>query len=463
MRNENLRSKVNMPLVVKTTCLAMLLLMHSFFIFSQVQQGKAAGKNGITFTHEMTGQFIDSIRAVLTKRYIFQESAVIMSAYLDSQYKNGAYNLLTTSGELGKKIFEDLQKAHPDKHFRLKYDPETAKQLLVPFNENQQKVKDSINLFNMRNNNYNFNKVEILPGNIGYVEFTGFTELVKDARPTVTAAFRFVMHTKSLIIDLRNNHGGSPDMVNQVESYFFPVKMHMNDIVTRSPDSTIVFQTDPEKADSVILNMPVYILTSRTTFSGAEDFAYAMQSTHRAVIVGDTTGGGAHPTALFNIGFGFIAGVPIARSVNPYTNTDWEGTGIYPDIPVPVSYALSAAEKAIYKGEINKAGSAIEKQKLEWSMKYLLSQQSLEVADSAELVKYTGLYEGGLNFYVNGHYLYCENRERANRVYQLKYILPFQFVLDDKTEIEFIQDKAGKIEGCHLLASNGEVVNRTKQ
>ncbi|HSZ31660.1 MAG TPA: S41 family peptidase [Puia sp.] len=417
----------------------------------------------LKITPEITHQLIDSIRKVLVEKYIFRDTAIKMVDYLEKQYKRGIYDSITDPTELERKLYKDLRLVHRDVHFRLIYAPGMAKNLSAQFDSLSQKKADSTNVVNMQNDNYFFHKVEILSGNIGYIKFNGFTDLIEQAKPTLNAAFRFVMNTKALIIDLRENRGGSPDMVSQIESYFFPGRKHMNDIVTRSPDSTIVFWTDPKNADGIMLSMPVYMLTSKSTVSGAEDLAYAMQSVHRAVIIGDTTAGGAHPTGMYNIGFGFIGAIPVARTLNPYTHTDWEGTGVYPDIPVSSDEALKTAERLFFKEEIGKAGTVIKKRQLEWTMKDLLASQSDEIQDSQSLVLYTGNYTGGLIFYVQGHYLYCRNKERGNRIFKLKHIEGNEFVLDDRNEIQFVKNESGKVTGCRVFASSGEERDKTKE
>lgn len=87
----------------------------------------------------------------------------------------------------------------------------------------------------------------------------------------------------------------------------------------------------------------MYVLTSDLTFSGGEEFAYNLKAQGRATLVGETTRGGAHPTQVFPITPTFEITVPIARSVNPVTGGNWEGTGVEPDLAVPAIEAFDAA------------------------------------------------------------------------------------------------------------------------
>lgn len=418
----------------------------------------APDKNPDKITNEMIGSLIDSIDLSLKRNYIFPDSVAKMISYVRDLYKKGAYKNITNPRELGDQIEHDLQKAHHDGHLKLFFAPGMAQRLKDTAGEVERRhAEDSIALAKLREMNFFFPKVEIYPGNIGYAVLNGFTGFVDEARPTFTAAFRFLSQTDALIIDLRNNGGGSPDMVNQVESYFFNQKTHLNDIVDRLAGKKIEFWTDPLKADSVFLSMPVYILTSRGTFSGAEDFAYGLQSVKRAVIVGDTTGGGAHPVRPFPIGRGFVAAIPFARSLNPYTHTDWEGTGIIPDIHVSSDNAMEAAERAIYSSRMANAKSAQEKRSIQWFLDNLLALQSDKKPDSNILKTYVGNYLGGLDFYIKENELYCRNEERGGMTFKLKYMTGDQFILDENVHVEFTKNETATIAGINMLWINGNV------
>ena len=88
---------------------------------------------------------------------------------------------------------------------------------------------------------------------------------------------------------------------------------------------------------------PVYVLTSSRTFSGGEEFAYNLKNLKRATLIGETTGGGAHPGDGVNVQRPLRIGVPFGRAINPITKTNWEGTGVEPDVKVPAAKALATA------------------------------------------------------------------------------------------------------------------------
>ncbi|HEX6599707.1 MAG TPA: S41 family peptidase, partial [Gemmatimonadaceae bacterium] len=197
--------------------------------------------------------------------------------------------------------------------------------------------------------NCGFQKAEVLDGNVGYLKFDFFAD-PDICGPTASAAMNFLAGTRALIIDLRENSGGSPPMVALVASYLLPPHTHINDLWTRSTDSTEQFFTrDSVAGRHYDAAKPVYVLTSHGTFSGGEEFTYDLKTQKRATIIGETTGGGAHPVRGRRIDDHFMIGVPFARAINPITHTNWEGTGVEPDVKVPAGQALAKAQELIRK------------------------------------------------------------------------------------------------------------------
>jgi C-terminal processing protease CtpA/Prc len=186
--------------------------------------------------------------------------------------------------------------------------------------------------------------VEILPGNVGYVKLDGFAP-VNLCASTVVAAMNFVANVDAIIFDLRDNGGGDPLMVSYVSSYLFDQPTHLNDIWTRATDSTRQFWTDAQVSGKRLGTQPAFVLTSSRTFSGGEGFAYGLKTQKRATIIGETTGGGAHPVRGEKIDDRFVINVPYARAINPITKTNWEGTGVEPDVKVAAADALTTAQK----------------------------------------------------------------------------------------------------------------------
>ena len=165
-----------------------------------------------------------------------------------------------------------------------------------------------------------------------------------NAGPAIAAAMELVAGTYALIIDLRHNGGGSPEGVVFWCSYLLEEKpTHLNDIFHADTGETRQFWALPYVPGTRYVDRPVYVLTSSRTFSGGEDFCYTLQALGRAELIGETTGGGAHPTRGFPISRAVHIGIPFARSINPVTGTNWQGTGVVPDVAVPEAEAYDVA------------------------------------------------------------------------------------------------------------------------
>jgi C-terminal processing protease CtpA/Prc len=195
-----------------------------------------------------------------------------------------------------------------------------------------------------RLDNFGIHRVERLDGNVGYLDVRR-VPVPANAGPAISAAMELVAGTYALIIDLRRNGGGAPEGVVYWCSHLVDEQppTHLNDIFRGDTGETHQFWALPYVPGPRYLDRPVYVLTSSRTFSGGEDFAYTLQALGRAEVIGETTGGGAHPTRPFPVSAAVHIAVPFARSINPVTGTNWQGTGVVPDIAVPEAQAYDTA------------------------------------------------------------------------------------------------------------------------
>ena len=283
---------------------------------------------------------IEGAAAKLNELYVFPGIALDMGESLVYRQQRGEYDSVNDGAEFAGLLTRHLREVNNDLHLRVNF---------VPFRmpdrpSGPNPAAAAQYRTQMEQINCGFEKVERLPNNVGYLKFNMFAN-PDVCGPTASAAMNFLANVDAIIIDLRQNGGGDPKMVAFVSSYLFVEPTHLNDLWTRSTDTTRQHWTLPYVPGKRLGDKPVYVLTSRRTFSGAEEFSYNLKSLGRATIVGETTGGGAHPVRGVRIDDRFLIGVPFARAINPITKTNWEGTGVEPDVKVPAAEALSTAQE----------------------------------------------------------------------------------------------------------------------
>jgi hypothetical protein len=289
---------------------------------------------------------IDAISEGLTEYYVYPDVAAKMIQAIRDHQKHGNYNSIVDGNEFADALSRDLRDVSQDKHLFVGYDPYILPTQSAPSDEPRQPSPADEARFRamLEHDNCTFSKVEILNHNIGYIKFGAFPD-PNICGPTVVAAMNFVAHTDALIFDLRENHGGDPSMVDFMVSYLFREPTHINDLTNRHDNETHQYWTLPWIPGPRFIDQPVYVLTSHETFSGGEEFTFDLKTQKRGTIVGETTGGGAHPVRGMPAGDHFTIGVPFGRPINPITKGDWEGKGVEPDVKVSAVDALITAEK----------------------------------------------------------------------------------------------------------------------
>ncbi len=270
------------------------------------------------------------------------------------------------SEEFAKRLTTLMQSVVPDRHLQVEYSAEALPQEAVP-------TASELALRRLHDEqaNYGVERVERLPGNIGYVDLRRFAK-TDWAAETLAATMTVVAHADGLIIDLRHNSGGYPATATLVESYLFDKRTHVVDVLWRDGQRTEQFWTQ----DSVPGlryggTKPVWILTSKDTFSGAEQFAYDLKNLKRATLVGETTGGGANPGKFVPLDDHFGLSVPTGRAMSPITHSNWEGVGVEPDIRVPAENALQTAHRLALTSLISAAPEGASRQSLQDLLKTL--------------------------------------------------------------------------------------------
>lgn len=287
-------------------------------------------------TPEMCADAANAACRALADSYVYPEVAKKMADAVRAKVAAGEYDAITDDAALARRLTDDLQAVSKDKHLRVRLAP--AESQAAP--AEHEPPRDE-----MRRENYGFRKAEILPGNIGYLRFDVFVGEDEEAKATASAAMNFLAHCNAIIFDMRYNGGGSPDMIRYITSYLFDKPTHLNDMIDRTGKTVEEWWTlESVPGERPAADTPVYVLTSSRTFSGAEEFSYNLRNLDRATLVGETTGGGAHPVQSARLTDRLIMTVPFMRANNPISKTNWEGTGVAPHIAVPADQALDRAQ-----------------------------------------------------------------------------------------------------------------------
>ena len=284
-------------------------------------------------------RIIDAIGKTLNAQYVYPALAKKMAQSLHEHLEHGDDQAIVTGPELAFALTHQLQEASQDLHVRVEWQVRAAPPGGGETEDDRRQEKEQLERMKC-----GFVNIERLDGNIGYVKFDMFGR-VDVCGAKASEAFAALGDVDAMIFDLRGNGGGWPEMVTYVESYLFAKRTHIYDMYDRGDSKLTPTWTNPDVPGKKVATQPVYVLTAARTFSAAEAFAYDLQSAKRATIVGEVTGGGAHPTHPVPLDDHFVLMVPSARPINAVTKTDWEGAGVQPDVKVPADQALDKAKQ----------------------------------------------------------------------------------------------------------------------
>lgn len=281
---------------------------------------------------------VETAASILAQAYVYPEIGKKMKDSVLAKLEAGEYKDIVDDAELSAKLTEDFRAVSKDKHLTVR----------SPTSPRVKRDRKPISDIDPREN-YGFETAKMLDNDIGYFKFNMFAQSWH-AKKQATKMLSKLKQAKAVIFDLRDNIGGSPRMIEFISSYIFHQPTQLNVFYDRNGKEvgqSMTFLDIPgERFDK---DMPIYVLTSNNTFSAAEEFSYNLQSFGKAKIVGETTGGGAHPIQPYPINKHFTLVVPVRRAYNPVTKTNWEGIGVIPDIKSTSVDALDTAVKAASK------------------------------------------------------------------------------------------------------------------
>jgi tetratricopeptide (TPR) repeat protein len=305
----------------------------------------------------------------LVESYVDLEMANKMSKSLSLNKKN--YFSISNSNEFSISLTKDLQKISKDLHLKVNFEPKRIAQSKNEIPKNILERRNKLMQKRLSEVNYGFLEVKVLSGNIGYINLRMFADL-KYAKQTADAAMHFLQNTNAIIIDLRFNGGGVPNMMQYLASYFTNEDpLLLSEFFERKTKSTSKLYTLDAIDGIRRTNVPLYILTSKRTFSAAEAFSYSLKHYKKAIIVGEQSRGGANRTKRMSINENFTISVPYIKAIHPVTKTNWEGIGVAPTIKTTSKLAFATAyinsiEKTVKRNKkrlLNKIGYEFLKEK----------------------------------------------------------------------------------------------------
>jgi retinol-binding protein 3 len=406
---------------------------------------------------------IDSLCRLLDGYYIYPAVATKMIDFLSRASDRGVYDSLQEPLGFAGQLRKDLIAVSHDEHFNVIFDP-----AWVSSRHSALTKKDSLELISQDSlrgaaTNFGFAEVRILPGNLGYLKLTQFDNPLY-AGETAAAAMQFLRHTNAVIFDLRDNGGGFSTMVQLLATYLVgPEPVHLVDMYTREggkpgADSMTYTQdwTLPFVPGQRLSGKEVYVLTNHQTFSAAESFSYFLKNTRRATIVGETTGGGAHPVDRKILSDRFYIFLPVARPVDPITGTNWEGAGVQPDVPVASKAALATAERLALEKEVAGHPGDIG---LAWALDAVKAGQHPLSLSTHVMQSYTGLYEDR-QITLDGGKLYYQRiaptGQPTTEAYEMMPLKDDLFMFPEVPylRIQFVLEN-GKVVGLKRLYNDG--------
>jgi hypothetical protein len=405
-----------------------------------------------TPTPKVCQAVVQDIVRLTKEKYVFPDVGEEIVKHILAKLEQGGYDAITDANELAITLTEDLRAISNDRHWSVIYDPRQAAAHIDPETEDDE-AQLARWLEQSRRGNFGFEKVERLKGNIGYIDLREFAPS-EYAGETAVAAMGFVAHCDALIFDLRQNHGGYPSMVQLITSYLLgPEPKHINTFYYRPTDDTQQFWTFPHVPGKRLPDVPVYVLTSQATGSGAEEFTYNLKHMERATIIGETTVGAAHPVTVEIVQEHFQVRLPYGRPINPITKENWEAAGVEPHIAVPQEEALRTAHLRALEQIVEKCKDDQHKRDLEWEMEIVKCLYAPVTVGESTLSCYVGQY-GKRSFALeNGTLKYMHQDYPV--VWELVPMTETRFRLNEDVKFEFVLDEQGAISSVMIFYRDG--------
>ena len=295
-----------------------------------------------------TAATVRALGEVLKREYIDVDVAAKADAALQRGIAEGRYAGASTPEALAPLLNRDLQDATHDKHIFIEVvSPAAPSARAAPTGSSADSKAARAEA--VRRTNAGVRRVEILRGNVGYLDMSNFFR-PEEARDTIALAMRLLSKADALIIDMRRNGGGSPGTVVYLLGYLLDAPgATLFEIVHRPPELPERYALDATRPAECDGKRPIAVLTSAQTFSGGEGLAFLLQERRRAEIVGEVTAGAANPGTTYPVNDRFRVNVPNGRIKSAIGGGNWEGAGVSPNVKVPAADALQTAHDRILR------------------------------------------------------------------------------------------------------------------
>jgi hypothetical protein len=405
---------------------------------------------------------VDSLCTAIQQNYyntILSEGLVRL---LKENVTKGTFSNTNLYLEFEAKLDSIIRGYTKDDHFKVIYDEKWVSDNSKSKTPQQYQELLEIEKQESKKINYGFQEVKILGGNIGYLKFISF-ENPEFAATTLANAMSFLQNADAIVLDLRNNTGGYTEMMALVCSYFLNTQedwyIPLTEMRLKRNGKDVIIQNNAFGAvgSRKMLNSKLYILTNYRTFSAAEWTSYVLKNRKRAIIVGEKTAGGTHPTNQVAFSKKFSINIPIGIMVDATTQTHFEGIGVIPDIKVPANDALVYAQIDIFEKNLRDSAN---KYQTEWHLLNLKSMLNPVNISTKMLNTYEGIY-GNIELKVMGGILYSIRQEIETELIPLTETI---FMLKGRNDlrIKVITEKNKSI-AIEKLLEDGTVIRTNKQ
>jgi peptidase S41-like protein len=356
---------------------------------------------------------VDTMAAQLRRHYVDADTGRMIADYVLGRVAAGAYDSVTTPQRFTEVLTNDLHAVNGDRHLYVVYSPDGAsgfrpgpegiRMFAPPPGGAPRPGPSPAAIEQARRAHWTLGRVDILPGNVGYMDLRGFPGVNPDVENAIVSALRYLDGTDAIIFDLRRNGGGSPASVNLIISHFTTADTVASLTVrNRSGNETFTRYTLATVPGPRRPKLPLYVLTSGQTASAGEDFSFVLKNLGRAKLVGGRTAGAGHNNTTIDVGHGFGTSISFTRVMDPRSGKEWERVGVEPDIEVDQARALDVAHADVLARLAAGEPDPRRKRVLDLTREAVQAQATPRGVPPVMMARYVGEYDGGRKVWIEG-------------------------------------------------------------